>query len=214
MVAAPHDLFQTPGWLHGQEPEVLERAAQAFGLSRDALALLSTLKSLGAVLDHLEALAWASVGLTPAQGWVLAHLVLIGPCPQGVLAGRLMVTPSSISQVTTRLEDAGLLARRGDPNDRRLRSLVATPAARSHVRAVVPQVRDILETAEEALGPDGARHLLRQLATLHDSLLGARTDEPGERQRRLDRSSGVPPSHPPAACGEPTRPPGTGGSGR
>lgn len=163
--------------MHGQDPEVLERAADAFGLSPDTLGLLSTLKSLGAVLDQFEATAWASVGLTPAQGWVLAHLVLIGPCSQRVLAERLMVTPSSISQVTTRLENAGLLARRGDPGDARLRFLVATAAARRHVRAVVPQVRDLLEAAEAALETDGVSWLLGQLATLHDSLLAARSEE-------------------------------------
>jgi len=168
---------------------VLERAADAFGLSRDTLGLLSTLKSLGAVLGHFEATAWASVGLTPAQGWVLSQLVLIGPCAQRVLAERLMVTPSSISQVTSRLEDAELLARRGDPSDRRLRLLVATPAARRHVRAVVPQVRDILETAEAALGTAGVHRLLAHLATLHDSLLGVGSEPPvtdalsGSRER-------------------------------
>ncbi|MFP5283963.1 MAG: MarR family winged helix-turn-helix transcriptional regulator [Actinomycetes bacterium] len=202
MVAAPHGLSHAPGWLHGQDPEVLERAAEAFGLSRDALGLLSTLKSLGAVLDQLEATTWASVGLTAAQGWVLAHLVLIGPCSQGVLAGRLMVTPSSISQVTTRLEHAGLVARRGAPGDRRLRSLVATPAARSHVLAVVPQVRDVLETAEAALGPDGARHLLRQLATLHDSLLGTHSGEGPERTPLRSAAVSGSEEHPlPSECG-------------
>lgn len=157
---------------------MLERAADAFGLARDTLGLLSTLKSLGAILDQLEATTWASVGLTPAQGWILAQLALIGPCSQRVLAQRLMVTPSSISQVTTRLEQAELLARQGDPSDRRRWLLVATPAARRHVRAVVPQVRHILESAEAALGTDGVRRLLDHLATLHDALLDAHSEGP------------------------------------
>lgn len=160
---------------------MLERAADAFGLSLDALRLLSTLKSLGAVLDQLEATVWAAVGLTPAQGWVLAQLVLIGPCPQHVLAERLMVTPSSISQVVSRLEQAGLVTRRADRGDRRVRELAATAAARRRVDAVAPEVRAALATAEAALGPGQVRRLLDYLAVLHHRLAGADTRPEADR---------------------------------
>lgn len=152
---------------------MLERAAEAFGLSLDALGMLSTLKAVGAVLDQLETAAWAGAGLTPAQGWVLAHLVLIGPSPQHVIAQRLMVTPSSISQVASRLEAHGLLTRRTDRADGRVRHLAATPAAEQRVRAVVPRVRQVLEAAETAVGPGEVGGLLDRLDVLHHSLLAA-----------------------------------------
>lgn len=152
---------------------MLERAAEAFGLSLEALRVLSTLKALGAVLDQLEATAWAAAGLTPAQGWVLAELVLIGPCPQHVLAERLMVTASSISQVATRLERRGLVTRQRDGADRRVRRLAATAAAERHVGAVVPMVRGALEAAEAVLGPRHIRPLLEHLAVLNRALSSA-----------------------------------------
>ena len=176
-VAPPGELTQASGWLHGHDDAVLERAAEAFGLSLDSLRLLTTLKDIGTVLHHLEVAAWAEVGLTPAQGWVLAELVLIGPCTQLVLARRLTVTSSSISQVATRLADRRLLTRRTDAVDRRIRHLTATPAARAHVLAVVPVLRSALEAAETVIGSQNIRMLLGQLTALTDTFLGTAGEE-------------------------------------
>jgi DNA-binding MarR family transcriptional regulator len=158
------------GWWHGHEPDVVASAADAFGLSIDALRLLSGLKAIGALLADQETAAWAGAGLTTAQGWVLAELVLIGPCPQHLIAQRLMVTPSSVSQVCTRLEHNGLVTRQPDPADRRVQVLTATAQAQHHVRLVVPDLRRALTAAEAALGPGGVRALIDHLTVLADSL--------------------------------------------
>ncbi len=165
----PAEARQGHGWLYVHNPTVLQRAVDVFGLSPDALGVLAALKTLGADLDQLEASAWAAAGLTAPQGWILTHLVLDGPCPQHQLAQRLMVTPSSISQVATRLEQHGLLTRRAG-GDRRVRHLAATPAGRHRVEAVVPHVRHALEAAETTLGRAAVAHLTEQLALLHDAL--------------------------------------------
>lgn len=160
------------GWWHGHDPDVVESTADAFGLSIDALRLLSGLKAIGALLADQEAAAWAQAGLTTAQGWVLAELVLIGPCPQHRIAERLMVTPSSVSQVCARLERRGLVVRRPDPDDRRVQVLTATAQAEQHVRVVVPDLRHALETAEQVLGAAGIRALIDHLAILTATLSG------------------------------------------
>ncbi len=159
-----------PGWLAGSDPAVLERAAAAFGLPIDSLRLLSMLKALGTVLGQREAEAWAAVDLTSAQGWVLAELVLIGPCTQHVLAQRLMVTPSSVSQVTAKLVDQRLVARTRDDGDRRRWQLAATDKAAARVDAVVPTVRRTLETAEASLREGELRELADDLEVLYRAL--------------------------------------------
>jgi len=158
------------GWWHGHDSDVVASAADAFGLSIDALRLLSGLKAIGALLAEQEAAAWAGAGLTTAQGWVLAELVLIGPCPQHLIATRLMVTPSSVSQVCTRLEHKGLVTRQRDPADHRVQVLTATAQAHHHVRLVVPDLRRALTAAEAALGPGGVRALIDHLTVLANTL--------------------------------------------
>lgn len=169
---------QPTGWWHGHEPDVVASAAGAFGLSIDALRLLSGLKAIGALLADQEAAAWARAGLTTAQGWVLAELVLIGPCPQHLIAKRLMVTPSSVSQVCARLERQGLVARQPDPHDGRVQVLTATARAEHHVRLVVPDLRRALAAAEEVLGSAGVRVLIEHLAVLTASLSGSQPASP------------------------------------
>lgn len=163
------DAGRSAGWLYGDDGAVLQRAADIFGLSPVALSVLAALKTLGADVDQLEARAWAAAGLTAPQGWILTQLVVVGPCPQHHLAARLMVTPSSVSQVAGRLERQGLIARRAT-GDRRVRSLVATEAAHARVEAVVPRLREVLAAVESALGDRALTHLGEQLARLRDAL--------------------------------------------
>ena len=47
------------GWWHGHDSDVVASAADAFGLSIDALRLLSGLKAIGVLLSEQEAAAWA-----------------------------------------------------------------------------------------------------------------------------------------------------------
>lgn len=157
-------------WLIGREPAALENAASAFGLSLEALLMLSAIKALGATLDQQEAAAWASVGLTSAQGWVLTELALVGSCPQHVVAERLLVTPSSVSQVIARLEVDNLVVRVRDATDGRVRRLTVSKEGERLVRIVVPQVRRLLANAEAALGPEGITAFLSHLTVLGHAL--------------------------------------------
>ncbi len=170
MIAAPSSNASEAQWLIGREPAVLESAASAFGLSLEALCMLSAIKALGATLDQQETSAWASVGLTSAQGWVLTELALIESCPQHVIAERLMVTPSSVSQVIARLESDGLVVRVRDATDGRVRRLTVSKEGERRVRIVVPQVRRLLASAEAALGPEGISAFLAHLAVLGHAL--------------------------------------------
>lgn len=71
------------------------------------------------VESQLEA-ALAEAGLSIAKLGVLRHLVDVGePLPLGKLADRMACVKSNITQLVDRLETDGLVARIGDPTDRR-----------------------------------------------------------------------------------------------
>lgn len=67
----------------------------------------------------------ASLDLTYQQ----AHLLraMTGPTPMRGLARRLHLDASNLTGLVDRLEERGLLERRADPVDRRVRQLVLTP---------------------------------------------------------------------------------------
>lgn len=70
-----------------------------------------------------------SLGLTRAQWQTLFHLSRNEGCNQATLADVLDVEPITLARVLDRLELAGWVERRVDPNDRRARRLFLKPDA-------------------------------------------------------------------------------------
>jgi len=68
-------------------------------------------------------------GMTRAQWGILAKLELQSGISQNDLAGLVEVEPITVCRLIDRLEARGLVERRSDPRDRRVRRLHLTPAA-------------------------------------------------------------------------------------
>jgi len=80
---------------------------------------------VGVMRQQFMAVA-ADLDLTPPQLGVLKHLV--EPIPMSRLAGEMHCDASNITWMTDRLEERGLVERRPDPLDRRVKQLVLTEA--------------------------------------------------------------------------------------
>ncbi|AWL38271.1 MULTISPECIES: MarR family winged helix-turn-helix transcriptional regulator [Streptomyces] len=90
--------------------------------------------------------AAAAHTLTGAQARVLA-LLSLEPMPMRKIARRLKCEPSNITGIVDRLELRGLVERRPDPADRRVKLAAATEEG---VR-IARQLRDALDFAREPL---------------------------------------------------------------
>jgi DNA-binding MarR family transcriptional regulator len=71
--------------------------------------------------------AAAEVGLSPVSAWALVQLEPGASISQKELAARMKCNPSTVVDPTDRLEEAGLVIRQPNPNDRRVNVLVVTP---------------------------------------------------------------------------------------
>jgi DNA-binding MarR family transcriptional regulator len=69
-------------------------------------------------------------GLTPTLAVTLATIAREGPLTLGDLAAREQVAPPTITNVVGKLEAAGLVERRTDPDDGRVRTVRLTSAGR------------------------------------------------------------------------------------
>ncbi|WP_030545448.1 MarR family winged helix-turn-helix transcriptional regulator [Streptomyces albus] len=98
--------------------------------------------------------------LTGAQARLLG-LLSLEPLPMRRIAQRLKCEPSNVTGIVDRLEARGLVERRPDPDDRRVK-LAATTA---EGRATARRLRDSLDFAREPLAALTAdqRTLLRDL---------------------------------------------------
>lgn len=121
--------------------------------------LFSLLHGAELAQSHVEA-KLAAVGLSLPKLAALRALSDAGESlPLGQLADRLRCVKSNITQLVDRLETDGFVARAHDPNDRRSRLAVMTPAGR---KACDEGTRVQDETERElfgALSQDEARQL-------------------------------------------------------
>ncbi len=114
--------------------------------------------------------AAAARSLTGAQAKVLA-LLRRGPMPMRHIAQTLSCEPSNITGIVDRLEGRGFVTRESDPQDRRVKLVVATDAGRS----ASSELRESLNFAREPLaaleGDERAqlRDLLRRMLDSTDS---------------------------------------------
>jgi DNA-binding MarR family transcriptional regulator len=127
------------------------------------------------VQHHVDA-AVATLGLTPAVARALHQLDPDRPLPARDLAEQLSCDRSNITALVDRLEQAGLVTRRVDPADRRVKTLVVTEAG----QRVQRRMRQAFTGCDEVLG----RLSDEQLTTMH-GLCSALVDgtEAGGRRR-------------------------------
>ena len=123
------------------------------------------------------------LGLTRSQWQVLAHLARNDGIQQGALADLLDVEPITLTRIVDKLENGGMVERRPDTRDRRVRRLWVTPQA-------APILEKLMEvgthTREEALrGLSSADHerLLELLACMKINLIQAL--DSADEERRL-----------------------------
>src|SRR5438128_9367282 len=101
--------------------------------SSDVLPLLDQLVeqayTFSAAIGRWSATILAELELTEALGDVLWQLgAVCQAVPMRDLAGSLRCDPSNVTFLADRLEERGLVERRPDPSDRRVKLLALTPA--------------------------------------------------------------------------------------
>lgn len=106
----------------------------------------------------------ADFGLSPMEGRALFELE--EPRPMGELADTLRCDASYITGISNRLEDQGLVERRVDADDRRVKHLVVTPKGE--------RLREAMRLRAEQDLPATAGLTTQQRRTLRDLLAAAR----------------------------------------
>jgi MarR family transcriptional regulator for hemolysin len=111
------------------------------------------------------------LGLTQTQWQALARLSHNEGMNQACLADLLEVQPITLARLVDRLEAAGWVERRADPEDRRAQRLYLTAKAApllDHMRALAAETR---EEAMRGLSDAERARLLRALQTIKGNLV-------------------------------------------
>lgn len=110
------------------------------------------------------------LGLTRAQCRLLAYLARNEGINQAGLADLLEIKPMTLVRQVDRMEEAGWIARRPDPGDRRARRLYLTERARPILARVLAVSAEVREEAFAGLSFEEGRVLVDQLTRVHANL--------------------------------------------
>jgi DNA-binding MarR family transcriptional regulator len=127
------------------------------GGEADALRLADLLAHASRRLRRASAAELAPLGLTLVQARVLRQVARSEPVRMADIAAELEVVARSATSLVDALEHAGVVARRGDPGDRRAVLVELTPAGRALLgrldearRAFAEELFGVLSDAERA----------------------------------------------------------------
>jgi len=119
-----------------------------------AEALLQEISELyGLVLRIARHARDADEPMTATQRLALIDIVACGPVRPNVLARRMDTTPATVTRAIGALEEARLVRRRPDPDDRRGILVEATPRGRRWAERRADLVRDAIRSIPRSAAP-------------------------------------------------------------
>jgi DNA-binding MarR family transcriptional regulator len=113
----------------------------------------------------------AGAGLSPSQTAALATVERHGPLTPSELAERERVQRPTVTRVLARLEEAGLVHRAADPQDRRSSLVSISPAGAALLQAMRDRKDAFLARRIDALEP-ADREALDRAAAILERMLG------------------------------------------
>lgn len=116
-------------------------------------------------------------GVTGPQARLLLMLQRTPGENQGHYADLLEVEPITLCRMVDRLEDAGLVERQADPNDRRARRLHLTAKSREKLARLRERLDGLVEEMLTGLSDGEREEFVRMLGVLRTNLAAQREQE-------------------------------------
>ena len=126
-------------------------------------------------------------GLTRAQFQLLAKVARSEGINQAGLADLLDMEPISVCRTIDRMEAAGLVTRKPDPNDRRAHLIYMTDAARPALAKMQETAAEIFDELLTGFSEAEQQSLLTLLTRLHANAAAA-THQPSAPQRSVHKA--------------------------
>jgi DNA-binding MarR family transcriptional regulator len=122
--------------------------------------------------------------MTGAQLKIIARLAHAEGLSQAALAGLLDLEPMTLSRHVDRMEAAGLIERRPDPNDRRARQLFTTEKSRELLQPMRARAAAVYDSVLAGMSEAERQALIDALNTIIANLAAG---EPGAAAEETDR---------------------------
>jgi MarR family transcriptional regulator for hemolysin len=134
-----------------------------------AIAISDVARLLQTYADH----GARQLGMTRAQWFVLSRIQRSEGLKQSELAEMCDLQPISLCRLVDRLCESGLIERRSDPHDRRVKRLFLKPAAEPVLEALFTLGKGMMDVVLAGVAPAARDELLANLLILKTNLRGA-----------------------------------------
>ncbi|OSP54229.1 hypothetical protein BV911_13840 [Pseudoruegeria sp. SK021] len=114
----------------------------------------------------------SAIGMRPRQARILDALDRMGSASQADLARAFDITPASMSTMTARLIEAGLISREVHPSEARSNVLRLSAHGRGLLSEIHAVWRDVDLLIDDTIGAENARTLAALTRSLRDGLGG------------------------------------------
>lgn len=142
-------------------------------LDRDLLIVLHDVARM--LRTRFDQKARASHAMTRAQWVILSRLDRQPGMSQNEMAAICEVEPITVGRLVDRLEARGLVERRNDPSDRRIRRLHLLPAAKPILEAITRERETMNERITEGLDQKTRDIVIDALLTMKENLTNEAT---------------------------------------
>ena len=112
----------------------------------------------------------AELGLTSSQWRVLAHLQRADGLTQTELSGLIGMEKAPLGRLIDRLEDSGLIMRRPDPSDRRVKRVYANDTALERLAPMRAVAEEVFAQALNGLSPSQVDQFVAALQQIKSNL--------------------------------------------
>jgi MarR family transcriptional regulator for hemolysin len=134
-----------------------------------AITISDVARLLKTYADH----ASRELGMTRAQWFVLSRIQRSEGIKQSELAEMCDLQPITLTRLIDRLCENGLIERRPDPGDRRVKRLFLTPPAEPVLKALFALGKDMMAVVLNGVDRAAREQLLAHLLTVKTNLRGA-----------------------------------------
>ena len=145
------------GWADDRLPPVTDQLVPGFVFPTQAHELWALVAASFHRWEVRADEAAAAAGISPVSAWALVQLDPDRPISQKELSGRLRCNPSTVVDPTDRLEEAGLILRKANPDDRRVNVLVVTAKGRRVRQKLLDRLYDPPAAFSQLSARDQAR---------------------------------------------------------
>lgn len=147
-----------------------ERSAREKGSTWPRDEFQSVFWSTKRAMAEATDVAYRKHGVRGGQQFILMCLWQEDGLSPGEIARRLELATPTVTKAATRMESAGLLKRKPDPNDRRLVRLCLTARGRELEATLDAEMAALSERALETLRPEQRDALVDYLSTIRQNL--------------------------------------------